>query len=73
MLQGKQNRNVGGRETVLARGEWEHQLIALVSKDRARHCMTGPRKLGFREQCWCGFSEVQVGLGSSCSLLPGRV
>lgn len=33
MLQGKQNRNVHGRETVLVRGEWEHQLCAVVSKD----------------------------------------
>uniref|UniRef100_A0A8C0ALR1 Uncharacterized protein n=1 Tax=Buteo japonicus TaxID=224669 RepID=A0A8C0ALR1_9AVES len=23
------------------------------------------------EQCWCRSSEVQGGLGSSCSLLPG--
>lgn len=39
MLQGKQNRNVGGRETVLATGQWERWLFALVSKDRARHCL----------------------------------
>lgn len=39
MLQGKQNRNVGGREIVLVKGEWERQLFTLVSKDRARHCL----------------------------------
>lgn len=39
MLQGKQNGNVGGREIALVRGEWEHQLFALVSKGRARHCL----------------------------------
>lgn len=27
------------REAVLVRGEWEHQLFAVVSKDRVRHCL----------------------------------
>lgn len=39
MLQGKQNSNVHARETVLVRGEREHQLFAVVSKDRVRHCL----------------------------------
>ena len=38
MLQGK-HKNVGGREPVLVRGEWERRLFASVSKDKARHCL----------------------------------
>lgn len=39
MLQEKIQRNVHSREAVLVRGEWEHQLFAVVSKDRVRHCL----------------------------------
>lgn len=39
MLQGKEQRNVHGRETVLVRGEWECQLFAIVSKGRGKHCL----------------------------------
>lgn len=56
ILQGKQNGNVGGRETLLARGEWEHQLFALVSKDRARHCLRD----GAKEARSQGAALVQV-------------
>lgn len=39
MLQGKKQRSVHSREAVLVMGEWEHQLFAVLSKDRVRHCL----------------------------------
>lgn len=56
VLRGKQNRNMGGREMVLVRGEWDRQLFASVSKDRARHCLHN----GAEETAFYGAALVWV-------------